>query len=554
MTFDWRAPDYVAVFNERVERITRIRAEQAVWDDQAKRLHNRPPEAIIAELGPSPVAFLRTYYRDHPWDFINDWGCTFDPRNAELDLPTVIPFVLFPKQIDWCKWVYAHWRARKPGITEKSRDAGISWLAVGFASTMCLHHEGFVAGFGSRKEEYVDKLDSPKSLFYKGRLFVKNLPAEFRPGWDPKRDAPHMRIGFPATGSYMAGEAGDGIGRGDRASIYFVDESAHLERPQLVDASLSQTTNCRMDVSSANGMANPFYQKRTGGKIDVFTFHWRDDPRKDDAWYAKQVEELDPVTLAQEIDINYAASVEGVVIPSPWVQAAVGAHKKLKIPITGARRGALDVADEGRDNLAFAGAQGILVDFLEEWSGKDSDIFASVIRSMGICDQLDMQEFRYDADGLGAGVRGDARVANELRAKDRRRPVAATPWRGSGAVHKPEAEDVKGRKNKDYFMNAKAQAWFALRRRFQLTYRAVIHGAPFDPSEIISLDANLPHLAKLTGELSQVTYELNTLGKIVVDKTPEGTRSPNLADAVMILHAPGRSGMFISDEVVKQTR
>ena len=85
-------------------------------------------------------------------------------------------------------------------------------------------------------------------------------------------------------------------------------------------------------------MANPFAAKVHGGRIKTFRFHWRDDPRKDENWYAKQVAELDPVTVAQEIDIDYSASVEGILIPSTWVQAAVDAHLKLRIEPTGARR------------------------------------------------------------------------------------------------------------------------------------------------------------------------------------------------------------------------
>jgi hypothetical protein len=34
--------------------------------------------------------------------------------------------------------------------------------------------------------------------------------------------------------------------------------------------------------------------------------------------------------------------------------------------------------------------------------------------------------------------------------------------------------------------------------------------------------------------LSQPTYSINTVGKIIIDKKPDGTKSPNLADAVMI--------------------
>jgi hypothetical protein len=39
---------------------------------------------------------------------------------------------------------------------------------------------------------------------------------------------------------------------------------------------------------------------------------------------------------------------------------------------------------------------------------------------------------------------------------------------------------------------------------------------------------------KLMAELSQPTYAINQVGKILIEKTPEGTKSPNLADAVCI--------------------
>ncbi len=519
--FDFRAPDYVQVFEWRAERLQRIRAN------------------------PGVLPALRAFYRDNPAQFIIDWGMTFDPRNVERGLPATIPFLLFPKQEDWIAWFMERWRAREPGITEKTRDMGMSWLTVGLADTICLFHEGVAAGFGSRKEEYVDKIGSPKSLFWKAREFLRLLPAEFRGSWDIGTHAPHMRIIFPDTGSVITGESGDGIGRGDRASFYVVDESAFLERPQLVDASLSATTNCRQDISTPNGMGNSFAQRRHSGKIKVFTFHWRDDPRKDDAWYAKQVAELDPVVVAQEIDINYAASVEGVVIPSAWVQAALGAHVKLGISPSGARRGGLDVADEGRDKNAFAGRYGFLLEHLESWSGVGGDIFGTVDRALGICDVRGYEVFDYDADGLGAGVRGDARVLNEQRAAAGKRSIRSEPFRGSGPVYDPDGEMVKERKNKDYFANLKAQSWWALRLRFQATYRAVVEGKPFDPDEIISIDPDLPERAALSMELSQPTFTVNGVGKIVIDKAPDGTKSPNLADAVMIAYQPAARSIDI---------
>lgn len=511
--FDFKNPDYTEVFSWRSERIQRIRAN---------------PECL-----PS----LKLFYRDNPAQFIIDWGMTFDPRNAERGLPSYIPFILFPKQEEYIHWLMERWLAQEPGLTEKSRDMGMSWVTIGVGATLCLFREGLVLGYGSRKEEYVDKIGAPKSLFFKGRKFIEMLPKEFRGSWTPK-DAPHMRINFPDTGSCMAGESGDGIGRGDRASIYFVDESAFLERPYLVDASLSATTNCRQDLSSVNGMNNPFAEKRHSGKVNVFTFHWRDDPRKDDIWYAKQVYNLSPVVVAQEIDLNYSASVEGVLIPSEWVQATIDAHIKLGIEPTGKKDGALDVADEGYDLNAFAGRHGVVLNYLEAWSGKGSDIFATVQKSFLICDGQDYDSFKYDADGLGAGCRGDARVINDERKKSKQKTIAVSPFRGSGEVHHPLGEMVEKRKNKDFFANAKAQSWWSLRIRFQNTYRAVVEGMKYDPDNIISISSGLSELSTLSRELSQVTYTINTAGKVIVDKTPEGTRSPNHADAVMIVFSP----------------
>ena len=527
--FDFKHPDYVAVIRDRVKRLAWIKAH------------------------PDELPNLKKFYRNHPAQFISDWGCTIDPKMVERGLPSLIPFILFPKQEEWVEWLVEHWRDQKPGLTEKTRQMGFSWLSVATACTLCLFNSGMSVGFGSRKEEYVDKIGDPKSLFHKARIFMENLPKCFRGGWDVTKNAPHMRMTFPETGASICGEAGDNIGRGNTTSVYFVDEAAFLERPHLVEHSLSQTTNCRMDISTPNGVGNPFAEKRFGGKIDVFTFHWHDDPRKDQAWYDKQVEELDPVTVAQELDINYAASVEGIVIPHEWVRAAIDSHFRLGITPSGAKTGSLDVADEGKDMNAFCGTHGVLIDCLDEWSGKGGDIFSTVKHSFDLCDSHQYAKFKYDADGLGAGVRGDARIINEQRARSNDRQIEVEAFRGSEAVFNPTGEDVKGRKNEDFFANRKAQAWWALRTRFQNTYRWVTEGKACNPDEIISLSGKLVKLSKLVAELSQATYGVNAIGKIVIDKTPDGTRSPNLADAVMIQFSTvTRAPMRISSSVLRR--
>lgn len=532
--WDFKNPDYAEVYRRRAAALGRLRAN------------------------PSEFQHIRAYYKENPAAFINDWGCTTDPRLVERGLPAVIPFILFPKQVEWVNWVVDCWRNQEPGLTEKSRDVGMSWLSVSLSCTLCLFHDGMQIGFGSRKAEYVDLAGSPKSLFHRAREFMSMLPIEFRGGWRRDRDAPYMRMKFPDTGSALSGESGDNIGRGDRSSIYFVDESAFLERPQMIEASLSATTNCRMDISSANGMANPFAQKIHAGKIKKMRIHWRDDPRKDEAWYAKQCDELDPITVASELDINYSASVDGVLIPSAWIQSAIGAARKLGLYLTGRARGAFDVADQGADMNAFLVGQGVALTHLEEWSGRGDDMLGSAQRVFAACDTHKITEFRYDADGLGAGVAGFARALNEPRKAQGRGAIAVHKFQGSAGVVLPDAEDEPGRKNKDFFSNLKAQSWWALRKRAQLTHQAVSDaaaGVPYkgDPDAIWSIDESLPLLGKLCNELSQPTFSTSVAGKILVDKTPDGAKSPNLADAVMIYYAKlGRGPMQLSPQALAQ--
>lgn len=502
---------------------------------------------------PERLPAIKAYYRANPADFINDWGMTYDPRNLEIGLPATVPFILFPKQREWIDYVMRKWRERNSGLNEKSRECGVTWLAVSLACTLCIFHEGLAIGFGSRKTEYVDKIGTNKPILPKGRIFMENLPAEFRAGYEPWRDSPYMRINFPQTGSIIAGEGGDDIGRGDRTSIYFFDEAAHHPRQELVEASLSQTTNCRIDMSSVRGMNNLFAQKRWGGKIEVFIFDWRDDPRKDQAWYDKQCANLDPVVVAQEIDRDYSASVKGIVIPGAWVRAAIDAREFLGIQRQGAKGVVLDVADEGEDKNAIGKFRGVEVLETEEWSGKGSDIFETVEYAFDVCDEEQVREFHYDADGLGAGVRGDARTINDRRKANGQRQIKAKGYRGSGGVIDPEAavegtkgsEGEEGRTNLDYFANSKAQGWWALRNRFKRTFRWVQHvktngaeGSPCGIDEIISLSSKNPTCMQLVAQLSQATYKQNQAGKIVIEKTPPGTKSPNMADTVMIRYAP----------------
>jgi len=542
---DWQHPNYTAIWKRRIEILARLEADPALL--YACKLSYKHEREGLAE-------------------FIDDWGVTVDPRNANTERPVIMPFILWPRQRELVLWIRDRWLVPEDGTVVKSRDCGASWIAMGTSVGICTLWEDASIGFGSATEDKVDAPGQPDCLFYKGRAFVQYLPPMFRPGWDLRKHSGHMRLGFPHTGSTITGDAGDRIGRGGRKSLNFVDEFAHVLRPKLVDANLIANSDCRIEMSSVLGTANVFAERARGGLIPRFDFHYRDDPRKvislpngdialTPAFAAKKAK-ADPVVWAQEYECDFLASVEGVILPAQWVAACIGAHLKLGIEPTGVKRGSFDVADQGKDANCYGSRHGILVRHCESWKGKGSDIFESTERSFRLADQLGDEGFSFDGDGLGAGVRGDARKIIEERETKQQREVRVTMFRGSGEVQDKESIcEGTDRKNEDFFENYKAQSWWALRRRVNITWRAVtgvLKKGEYSESDIISLDPNLPELTKTVSELSQPVWKWSKSGKMMVDKTPDDVASPNNADTVMMLFPYSTPAWVFPDELFDQ--
>jgi phage terminase large subunit len=539
-SIDWAAPNYDAIFTQRLTVLDRIRGDAR-------------PDLIVADM--------KAVYREYPAQMIMDWGVTINPKNAGTSKPVIMPFILFEKQVELCDVIIEQWKAQLGLAIPKSREMGVTWLVMALGCTLCTLFDDVAIGTGSRKYELVDDLGNMDAILPKGRAFLKFLPKEFRGGWDERKHTKDGQIFIPDTRSLIDGEAGDDIGRGGRKSLYFVDEAAHLQRPLGIDAALSSNTNSVIEFSSVKGMDNPFARRCHDGTVRVFPLDWRDNPLFDQAWYDAYLERWGATITAQELDRNFSASVDGVILPNLWLQACVDAHIKLNITPSGIREGALDVADLGKDKNAYAGRHGILLNYCEEWPGTDAgDPQATGARAMRIADQEGHTGFAYDADGMGGpALRGPLGRMNVERVAKGAKRLRIMPFQGSRSgekVHMPDAF-VRGdngkpldRKNKDYFHNYKAQSYIALRYRVYQTWRAVTTGCTFDPDEIISIDSKLPRKAQLLSELSQPVMLDSATGKLLVDKTPDGMKSPNLADSVMMLFAPRNRGMAISDDLL----
>lgn len=493
------------------------------------------------------------FYKDHPVEWINDWCITYDPRKPEMK---IMPFVLFPRQKELIQFLWECLRDGESGLIEKCRDMGATWVAVCFADWLWLFHPGTAIGFGSRKEEYVDQKGNPKAIFPKLRQVFEYLPVwMLPPGYNEFKHAPYMKVINTANDATITGEAGDNIGRGGRTTIFFKDESAHYERPELIEAALGDNTNVQIDISSVNGSDNVFYQRRMAGiewhpglQIErgytrVFIMDWRDHPDKTQDWYDLRYRKAEREGLLhvfrQEVDRDYSGSKERIIIEQQWIKAAIDAHIRLKFEAIGNKFAGQDVADGGRDKNAYALRHGVVLRHAEDWGGDAGDAPKKTIPA---CVEFGATELYYESPGVGSGFKS---TINNMRENNRLpQRLGVFPWNPGAKVQNPDyniiLNDTQSPTNEDFFYNMKAQAWWSLRTRFYKTFRAINYKEQYDPSELISLDSTIPHLHRICMELSQAQYKYAPDSRVLVDKKPEGAMSPNLADAIVICYFPDK--------------
>lgn len=503
---NWLAPDYTPIIQRRG------RVWSLISEDTSGEL------AVAAKL------HYQTHGADGCLQFIYDWCWTYDPRRPGI--PSWRPFVLFPRQVDYVHWLWERYQTQTDGVTEKSRDSGATYVAMAFSIYLWLFQPGTKIGFGSRKEMLVDRSGDPDSIFEKGRQILARLPKFILPKrFDRDTHCTYMRLINPENGNTITGEAGDNIGRGGRSTMYFKDESAYYEHAERIDAALSENSNCKIDISTPKGSNNPFAKKRFSGKIPVFTFSWRDDPRKDQAWYDRRRDTLPPHVLAQEVDIDYYASVEGIVIPPQWVRAAID----LRLDVEGPRVAGFDVSDGGANKNALVGRIGPTIFAAKQWSSSTTTEAAQFVLSR--CALARIDQISYDCVGVGAGIRGEfKRLLSSADSTYRSySPVVVAFNAGSPPT---AGFYAPGKLNRAMFLNLKAQRWWELRDRFYRTWDHRINGKEYDPATLISLPVSA---RELHVQLSQPVWSCDRPdGKMIIDKTPAGTESPDLAEALMM--------------------
>lgn len=516
--------------------------EALFWRYKAKELYEARPEFRADEDRRIAKDFVR---------FINHWCYTSDPRIVSFGLPSMLPFVLWPKQEEFLMWMHDFYTNGGSWLVEKSRGWGLTWLMAAYYVWHWLFHDGFIGGFGSRDKDAVDKIDDPDTIFAKVRFIIYNLPQAMLPksyqGKSLQERASsdsYLRITNPDRDSTIRGEGGENIGAGGRGSIYFVDEHALIEHPEAIDDSLSGTTNCIGYGSTVRGMNN-FGEKRHSGRIPVFTCWFYQDPGKYHGWRDGKLPTRDQcafldhefldkgaLVVAQEILIDYNRSVDDSFIPADWVKAAVD----FEIPAEGDRQSGFDVSGDGDNKSVYTFRIGPTVCRQTEFAY--ATMQENLEHALSCADEDRTDQFSYDASGIGGPIWG------HIKFTERKLRFNLDGIKGNSSASErylfPEGVQAK-----DKFFNKRAENCWNLRERFRKTFEHRRGVKIYDYAELISI----PNEPKLIMQLSQP--KLLPRNKIQVeskvDMKARGVKSPDRFDSLVNAFAdPDRASLVVS--------
>lgn len=253
---------------------------------------------------------------------------------------------------------------------------------------------------------------------------------------------------------------------------------------------------------------------------------------------AKELIEADRLNLDEDefrhIYLGYPKSEnENALIKRAWIYECIDAHKKLNIEPTGQHFIGYDVADDGNDSNATVTRKGFLTIDIDEWKAKENELQKSSARVYKKANEL-RAIINYDCIGVGAGVGSNILALNHAN----KTKIRANKFNAGAGVHNPNRNYEHNIKNKDFFSNLKAQAWWNIADRFKATYNAIKNGTPIKEDEIISISSKIPNIEKLVIELSTPLKDIDNNGKVKVESKKDLARrdvpSPNIADAFIM--------------------
>lgn len=244
--------------------------------------------------------------------WLENFCFTYDPRPGALK---DIPFIPYEFQRELIIKVINSIENSKDILVEKSRDMGVTWCILYVYQWFWQFFKGFHFHLGSKKQDNVDVIGDPSTLFGKLRYNIQLQPEWLLPeGFALNKNSFSLKIINPKTGNLITGESSNPeFSRSGRYSSILFDEFAFWQYDHEAWSAAGDSTNSRIAISTPFGKNNKFADLRFNSPIEIFTVHWKQHPFKSDKWYKEQNKRRTKDEIARELDINYVLSVEGRV-------------------------------------------------------------------------------------------------------------------------------------------------------------------------------------------------------------------------------------------------
>jgi len=196
-----------------------------------------------------------------------------------------VPFVLYPYQERGLDVIFDSLEQSFDVSVEKSRQMGASWLFALVIHYCWLFRQGQNFLMLSRSDEYVDRSNEPKSLFWKLDFINNNLPMWLLPeGWNKGKHRLVKRMINPANGNTIVGEATtEDSGRGGTFTAVLHDEFGACDVGMGILKSTRAATGTRWFNSTPKGTGNAHYRivqlsRQNPQQVRPLRFHWSDHP------------------------------------------------------------------------------------------------------------------------------------------------------------------------------------------------------------------------------------------------------------------------------------
>ena len=251
------------------------------------------------------------------------YGVMYNPR-AEDPARRRIPFVAWPKQLEFLDWLEERTRLGELALVPKSREVGVSWMCLMRLWWAWRFEPGFSALLGSRKEDLVDKAGDSDSLFQKLRWMMGLQPDHLKPASDQVRST-HMLLEHQTIDSTLVGEATNpAFGQGKRRRVIFIDEAARVQNSVFASTwlAIESAWHSLWVVYNPGAKDHKTYDLHHGAgavaKKLIFPITWEADPRRDEDWKRRKLKEGGGVLSPHEFKSSYECQYGYILTGKIW--------------------------------------------------------------------------------------------------------------------------------------------------------------------------------------------------------------------------------------------